>query len=86
MDSGVFDLLACHAGSLEWDDQGGDALSSFASCSHGCSAIIREDTVGDPFLGSVDDIDISASLGRGGDSGDVRPSCEVFSPCLLGLL
>ena len=76
MDTGVFNLFAGYTRCLQRDDESGDALYSFASCSHGRSAIIGEDAVGDPFLCSIDNVDISIPLCRGSYSGNIRSSCS----------
>lgn len=72
----VFDFLTGHPRGLERDDQGGDAVRAFASGSYGSSAIIRENSIGDPFFGSVDNINISAALCCGSDPRDIGPSCS----------
>ena len=76
MDARVFNLLASYSRGLERDYQSGDALGSLASCSHGGSTVVCENAVRDPFLRSIDNIDISVSLRRGSDSSDVRSSCS----------
>lgn len=76
MDAGVFNLLASYSRGLQRDYQGGDALGSLPSCSDGSSTIVCENAVRDPFLRSIDNINISISLRRGSDSSDVRSSCS----------
>lgn len=50
-------------------------MRAFASGSNGGSAVICKDSVGDPLLGSVDDVNISAALCCGSYSRDIRSSC-----------
>jgi len=75
--TGVVNLLACHAWSLEWDDECRHAGNTITTSPHRSSAVIGKEAICDPLLGTVDDILVTSSLGRSCDASDIRTSCKI---------
>lgn len=75
----VLELPTRHARHLEWDDERRHALPSLASRSHRSRAVVGKDAVGDPFLGTVDNIPVALALGRRGDPSNVGSRCGKSS-------
>lgn len=75
MNSGVVNLSASHPFGLQGNDQCRNSFPSWASGSNGGSAIISEDAVCYPLLGSIHDVMVSRALCRGHDSRNIRSGC-----------
>src|ERR1700742_4048602 len=84
IDPGIFDLGAFHAGCFERYDQCGNSWSTGPSSSYGGGAIVGEDGVGNPLLCTIDDVDVSASLGCCCYSCHVRSSYVQVSILISG--
>ncbi len=68
--------------SFEWDDECRNALFTRAPSSHSSCAVISKYAVGDPFLGSVDNVLIAVALCRGGNAGYIGSSCSAVRSVL----
>lgn len=65
----------------EGDDQDGDASGAGPACAHSSGDVVCPDTVGDPFLGTVDDVDVAMADSRGFDIGNVGAGCVISAHC-----
>lgn len=72
--------LASHAFLLERNNQDADPLSSRTPSTHGSSAVIGPDAIGNPFFGTINDVVVSFSLRRGGDACDIRSGYKSLDP------
>ena len=70
--------LTSNTRSLQWDDQHANPTSSRTTSPDGSRAIVGPDTVGNPFLSTVDNIMIPLSLSGSLDIRDIRTS---WQPC-----
>jgi hypothetical protein len=71
---GVVHPLSSDSVYLERNDKKTDASSAWAAGPHSSRAIICPDSVGDPFLGSVDNVMVPNSLCSSAYIGDIRAS------------
>lgn len=74
MNTGVLNLATSHTRYLHRDNQRRDTSCSCTASSHGRSAIISKDTVGNPLLGSVDNVHVALALGGGSQASNIGAS------------